>query len=461
MNFKITLETVRKITRHLSPLAAAVLCALVVLAWSSSPQSKDAGSTTQTGTTDLDQLLRDRHYLELDRVLASKSNLPVSDRTFFEGVMENRRNRVVDSIRMLEPLVPSLSTSDKDRAVITLSTLADDYEKSFRYSDAANTYAELERRFGLVMDEHERKRVNREAARWSLLRGSPPQSVEVKEPFTVPTRRDRVGLPEVSVDFGKFHESLILDTGANLSAVSLSLAQRLGLKLSNASATSNGIAGRRMAIRTAVIPELRLGEAKLRNVAVIVINDEDLIVPYLHYRIPGSIGFPVLSALGRITFYADGRFGVGSNLTAGTLGGEENLFLQRLTPIVAAEIGGAERLFTIDTGSAGTFFTMQYYLDHRSDFASQTISNFDLAGAGGVRTYPAYFTSKVNMKMGGACVSLNQVPVITQPRGQSDDKFYGNIGQLVLGQFKSYTFDFQKMSFSAEGDSCKPASLQP
>ena len=115
------------------------------------------------------------------------------------------------------------------------------------------------------------------------------------------------------MDFGRFHESLILDTGANLSAISFSLAQRLGLKLSNASATSNGIAGRRMTIRTAVIPEVRIGAARLRNVAVIVINDRDMIVPTLHYRIPGSIGFPVLSALGRITFFADGQFGVGSN----------------------------------------------------------------------------------------------------------------------------------------------------
>ena len=443
--------------RSLSFIAAVVSCALVVLAWSSSPQSKDAVS--QSGTADLNQLLRDRHYLELNAALSSKSNLSVPDRTFFEGVMANRRNRVADSIKMLEPLVPTLSTTDKDRAVITLTTLADDYEKSFRYSDAANTYVELDRRFGLVMDENERQRVGREAARWTLLRGSPPQSVEAKESFTMPTRRDRVGLPEVYVDFGKIRESLILDTGANLSAISFSLAQRLGLKLSQSSATSNGIAGRKMTIRTAVVPEVRIGAAKLRNVAVIVIDDKDMIVPTLHYRIPGSIGFPVLSALGRITFFADGRFGVGPSPANGTPSAEENLFLQRLTPVVAAEIGGAERLFTIDTGSAGTFFTVQYYLDHKSDFAAQTISSFDLAGAGGARTYPAYVTGKVNLKMGGACVSLNQLPVIAQTRGQSDDKFYGNIGQLVLGRFESYTFDFQNMTFSAEGDSCKPAAL--
>ena len=444
----------KKIRCWISSMISAMLCALVILVWASPPHPQRT-ETAPSSAINFDQLLRDRHYLELERALSSKSNLTSSDLAFFKGVMANRRNRVAESIKMLEPLVSSLSATNKDRAVIALSTLADDYEKTFRYSNAADAYADLENRFGSSMDENERARASREALRWNLLRGAPPQSSEVKRPFTVPITRDKVGLPEVSVEFGKFHESLILDSGANLSAISVSLAQRLGLKLSSSVATSSGIAGRRMTVHTAVIPELKMGDAKLRNVAVIVINDDDLVIPDMHYHIPGSIGFPVLSALGRITFFADGRFGVESKPAADAPGGEENLFLQRLTPIVAADVAGAEMLFTIDTGSTGSFFTVQYYLEHRSDFTSQAIGDFDLAGAGGVRTYPAYLAGRLNIKMGGACVEVNELPVVTQTRGLPDDKFYGNVGQRILSQFKSYTFDFQNMSFSAEGDTCK------
>jgi len=431
-------------------IAGAMFCALVVV-WASSGQSQNAGSD-QGSAIDLDQLLQNRDYLNLEKVLSSKSKLSDSDRAFFVGVMANRRNRVAESIRRLEPLVAGLSATNKGRAVIALSTLADDYEKSFRYSDAADTYTELEKRFGPLMDEHDRQRAITEAGRWSLLRGAPTQSAEVKAAFTVPVTRDKIGLPEVSVEMGKFQESMILDTGANLSVINASLAQRLGLKLSDSAATSSGIAGRRMAVHTAVIPEVRLGEAKLRNVAVIVINDEDLVIPDMHYRIPGSIGFPVLSALGRITFFRDARFGVGQK--AGPVG-EENLFLQRLTPIVAAEVGGMKRLFTIDTGSAGSFFTMRYYLEHKNDFAGQTSSDFDLEGAGGVRTYPAYATGELNIRMGGACIEVNELPVISQSIGLPDEKFYGNVGQSILDLFKSYTFDFQNMTFRAEGNTCK------
>ena len=381
------------------------------------------------------------------------------DRSFFEGVMANRRNRVAESIQTLEPLLPPLSATNRERAIVALSTLADDYEKAFRYSDAANAYLQMETRFGSSMSESERRRARTEAGRWNLLRGAPRQSVEVTRPFAVPITRDRVGLPEVTVDFGSVRESLILDTGANLSAISLSLARRLGLKLSSSVATSRGIAGPRMTVHTAVIPELKLGDARLKNVAVIVIDDKNLIIPGMHYRIPGSIGFPVLSALGQITFFADGRLGVNPRPAPASPTGE-SLFLQRLTLIVPAAIGGTERLFVIDTGSQGSFFTSQYYFDHKNDFASLAIGELDLAGAGGVRTYAAYVTKKLNIKMGGACIQANQIPVITETRGVPDDKFYGNIGQRILGQFKSYTLDFQNMSFSAEGNSCPPAEAQ-
>ena len=432
-------------------IGGAVVC-VVAATWALSAQSQDAG---QSGGSDLDRLLQNRDYLALEKVLSSTPTLSSSDRAFFAGVMANRRNRVGESIRELEPLVPALSATNPERAVIALSTLADDYEKAFRYADAADTYAELSRRFGPLMDERDRQRASTEASRWNLLRGAPAQSAEVSAAFTVPVTRDQAGLPEVSVETGKFRESMIVDTGANLSVISLSMAQRLGLKLSDSEATSSGIAGQRMAVHTAVIPELRLGEAKLRNVAVVVINDADLVIPDMHYRIPGSIGFPVLSALGRITFFRDGRLGVGGKPV--NPGGEENLFLQRLSPIVAAEIGGTERLFTIDTGSAGSFLTVQYYLEHKNDFASQVSSDFDLVGAGGVGTYPAYATGELNITMGGACVEVNPLPVISQSRGLHDEKFYGNVGQSILGLFESYTFDFENMSFSAEGNTCKQA----
>jgi hypothetical protein len=93
--------------------------------------SSSTGDEHVTGA-DFDLLLKQRNYLKLEQSLTfSNPRFSAEDRAFFAGVMANRRNRAAESIRLLQPLVPSLSKVDRTRAVLALSTLADDYEKTF------------------------------------------------------------------------------------------------------------------------------------------------------------------------------------------------------------------------------------------------------------------------------------------------------------------------------------------
>jgi hypothetical protein len=422
---------------------------LLVASW----QLSTARSVPAGTAANLDTLLHERSYLRVENALESGVQLAPSDRAFFAGIMANRRNRAAESIKLLQPLIPGLAASNPARAVVALSTLADDYEKTFNYAAAADTYGYLARNFAPDMSEAQVEKAKREAERWSLLRAAPTQSSTLNQPFTVETTRDRLGLPETSVLVGGQRMAMILDTGANLSVISRSTALRLGLNLSGAESTLEGMAGDEMLVHAAVIPELQIAGATFHNVAVIVAEDADLFVTPMQYALPGSLGFPVLSALGRITFFSDGRFGVDPRATSSqTANG--NLFLQRLTPIVAAEIRGKEELFTIDTGATGSLLSARYYKDYAHDFDSETVGEVGLAGAGGSRSILAYFARQVTLSLGGACVHLAQVPVLIEPRGTSDDSFYGNLGQDALGRFPSYTFDFQHMNFTVDGPGC-------
>jgi clan AA aspartic protease (TIGR02281 family) len=428
----------------------AIAFGLAVLAALQVSNSTGDGHVT---SADLDLLLQQRSYLKLENTLASNLSLSAEDRAFFAGVMANRRNRAAESIRLLQPLIPALLRANRTRAVVALGVLADDYEKTFQYAAAADTYADLTRNFERDMSKDQFERTKLEAARWGLLRGAPPQSGSVNGPFTVETTRTRVGLVKVAVTIAGQQISMILDTGANLSAISRSAALRLGLQLSSNQATMEGMTAGPLPVHTAVIPELEIGKAVFRNVAVIVVEDKDMFVSPLQYMLPGSLGFPVLSALGRITFFADGRFGVGLQPTPGEpVTG--NLFLQRLTPIVAVGIRGREELFTIDTGATGSFLSAHYYQDFPQQFESQTLDDMVLSGAGGTRHLPAYYAPQVTLSLGGACVRMEDLPVLIKPRGISDDYFYGNLGQSALSMFPSYTFDFQNMSFTIEGPAC-------
>jgi clan AA aspartic protease (TIGR02281 family) len=408
-------------------------------------------------SADLDLLLQQRRYLKLEGILASDPSLSAEDRTFFAGVMANRRNRAAESIRLLQPLIPGLLSSNRTRAVVALGVLADDYEKTFQYAAAADTYANLAQNFERDMSKDQLERAKLEAARWGLLRGAPPQSGTVNGPFTIKTTRTRLGLVKVAVTIAGQQFSIILDTGANLSAITRGAARRLGLQLSKNQAMMQGMTADPMPVHTAVIPELAIGKATFRNVAVIVVEDKDMFVPPFHYMLPGSLGFPVLSALGRITFFADGRFGVGLQPTPGKpVTG--NLFLQRLTPIVAAGIHGKQELFTIDTGATGSFLSARYYQDFPHEFESQTLDEMLLTGAGGTSSLLAYYAPQITLRLGGACVRMEDVPVLIRPRGISDDYFYGNLGQSALSMLPSYTFDFQNMSFTIDGPACGGSS---
>jgi hypothetical protein len=179
-----------------------------------------------------------------------------------------------------------------------------------------------------------------------------------------------------------------------------------------------------------------------------VFEDNDLAFPQIPYQIHGSIGFPVLESLGRITFHADGRFGVEeAPSTAET--GRTKLYLERFTILLHARIAGEEHLLTLDTGATNTFLSEHYYQQHKQDFRARDLRELELIGAGGSKIMRTYVLHNVPLRMGGGCVALRDLAVLTEPTGLPDE-FSGNVGQSVVGLFRSYTLDFHTMTFSVQ-----------
>src|SRR5260370_34281455 len=104
---------------------------------------------------------------------------------------------------------------------------------------------------------------------------------------------------------------------------------------------------------------------------------------------------------------------------------------------------------TLDTGATGTFMSEQHYQLHGRDFSAEDLRELELVGVGGATVIPAYLQHNVRFRMGGACVVLNNLVVLTGPTGLPDE-FSGNVGQSLVGLLRSYTLDFRKMTLSAE-----------
>jgi hypothetical protein len=253
------------------------------------------------------------------------------------------------------------------------------------------------------------------------------------------------GLLEVNVRAPHFSDHWILDTGANLSAVTRSVAERLGLTLTTATSTAQGSGGVFVRIHTAVIPELHIGRATIRNLAVLVFEDADLSFPELSYQIHGSLGFPALQSLGIITFHDDGRFTVHDAVSPGK-GRSTELYLEGFTILLEAAIAGRDHFFTLDTGASGTYLSREYYQEHRNTSDTMPLRDLELIGTGGSRIIHTYVLDDINIKLGGANAELHDLDVLTEPTGLPA-AFAGNLGQSTLGVLSDYTIDFRNMTF--------------
>jgi hypothetical protein len=398
---------------------------------------------------DLALLVRQKRYIEFASQLESAQGLSVSDRALFEGILANRRNQVSESIRLLEPLARTLLQGPTDRTELALCSLADDYAKDFRYGDAADTYSLLSRLPGYKEDDTGCQAAL-EAERWGLLRQSPPQNTTVGGPFTVDENRTPAGLLEVLVRAPNFSDRWILDTGANLSAVTRTVAAQLGLTLSAGTSTAQGSGGIFVRVHTAVVPEIQIGRATIRNLPVLVFEDNDLSFPQMSYQIHGSIGFPVLQSLGSITFHADGRFAVDEPSTQSS--SPANLYLDGFTVLIETEVAGKQHLLTLDTGATGTFLSRQYYEEHIHEFDAEKPRQLELIGAGGSTFVHAYVLPDVTFKIGAESVDLQDVYVLTENTGVPAE-FAGNLGQSGVGLLSSYTLDFRNMTLSTDARS--------
>ena len=393
---------------------------------------------------DLEQMVRQKHYIEFARDLDHSRGLSLSESVFLSGILANRKNRVMESIRLLEPLVQTLVHGPIEYAELGLCTLADDCAKRFRYGDAADTYIMLANIPGYTEESSACHAVS-EADRWSLLRRAPPQKTTVSSAFTVKEIHTSAGLLEVNVRAPHFSDHWILDTGANLSAVTRSVAERLGLTLTTATSTAQGSGGVFVRIHTAVIPELHIGRATIRNLAVLVFEDADLSFPELSHQIHGSLGFPALQSLGIITFHDDGRFTVHDAVSPGK-GRSTELYLEGFTILLEAAIAGRDHFFTLDTGASGTYLSREYYQEHRNTSDTMPLRDLELIGTGGSRIIHTYVLDDINIKLGGANAELHDLDVLTEPTGLPAE-FAGNLGQSTLGVLSDYTIDFRNMTF--------------
>ena len=425
---------------------AAVWSALPAKA-QNGPRVKAQAGARAASVGALDAMVKGLRYEELE---ASLHLLPTGpERDYFTGILANREGRVDDSIQLLQPVIPQIQDEHPAQAAIGLWTLADDCIKSYRYLQAIGFYENLLAHFGEQLDSDDRKSVEDDYQAAKLLRNAPGQTISLSGPVRIATHRGAIGSLDANLTVNGVTASWILDTGANFSTVSASFAKRLGVTLSAETAQTQGITGAENQLHIAILPEMQLGSARVRNVVLLVLDDKSLDIPLghgKHFQIDAVLGFPVFQALGAVTFSSDGWFEAGS--VAGSTNSGARLFMHELTPLLECSESGRTMLYSFDTGANESVFSVRYYREFPKAFRLLKKKHYGMAGAGGLKMMYAYHLPRVVLNVGKAPVVLRDVPVIAGLTGTDHDKVYGNLGRDAVAGFRSFTLDFTNMRFA-------------
>jgi hypothetical protein len=490
-------ENSRRWARELS--AARLLVAFVVamplcpLAAQQSAEPPAQATTQQSGTgaqlhtgtssgldTDarLQNLLADHQYL---RIQAQIGQLPPEQAQFYRGILANRSNQLDQSVRLLEPLVDQvIASGDAAREKLLRMTLAEDYLRLGDWAKASHAYQALDARLGAKLTQSEQDEIEMPLKMLPLAKDNPPITVDPCEPFRLQVSNDPLGLIDVPVFIDARSHSWMLDPTAPFNLISRSIAQDVGLTISKESATIHTLTGRPIQVHVTVIPRFTIGgRLTLHDVTAFVFDDADYSFPRSGYRVEGVLGYPALAAMGRLivsdnTIQVDPAKEIDSQegkdrLTTGArfyLDGDQVIVALGRAPDPTPDSssqGAAvdsrrdageneDRMFAIDAGGQQTYLTSRWFDEHSAAFNGQKMEPFSIPG---MDSGPgsAYVAESVPLAVGDTSINLHYIPVLTQPFGSAArDDVYGVIGIDALDQFKSYTFDYRTMRFSATAE---------
>jgi tetratricopeptide (TPR) repeat protein len=401
----------------------------------------------------LDLDLKNFRLESIENTLAAMPASPEKD--YFAGVLANRCGRMEESVRLLEKTLPKLRSSRPDRAAIALETLADNYLKLYRYSDAARSYDDLLVHFADEIDKGKLESIKDDYGVIKLLTRYPPQTIAMSAPIRLQTRRSPIGTIDTDLTVNNVETPWILDTGASFSVVSASFAKRLGIQPSVEEAHTKGtVNGVSNLLHVGILPELDLGGATIRNVVLLILEDKSLLLnlgPDKSYQINAILGFPVFQILGSATFKKDGGFEAGSHTAPSA--SPARVFMNQLKPLVECSVRDRQVLFAFDTGADISTFSTRYFQEFQDQFKGLKKVSSSYGGAGGVSTTDVFVVPEVGLRIAKAEVNLKQVTVYPSPVGTDLDDVYGNLGRDVVAGFSSFTLDFRHMTFSLESKS--------
>jgi predicted aspartyl protease len=309
------------------------------------------------------------------------------------------------------------------------------------YGKAADAYRTTLERFRQTLKPDEVEDYENSAALYGALRVVPRQRVVVGKSVRLNGPSPESGW-KAPVEANGQRVELGLDTGANISLLAKSVAEKLGVKMLDQSIVLGSITSIKIQPKLGFLPAMRLGGATIHNAIFMVLDDKVLTFPD-GFFIKGVIGFPVIAGLRQVSFDGDGTVSV-SRKSPG--GGRPNMCLDGKNVLFRGEYENRELTFMLDTGAERSVL----YVPFLHDFEDEVKDRYSLrperfTGVGGTEEVPAYIVKDFAVKFSGREARLPEVRLLTRALNDNGKFYYGNVGGDLLKRFRRVTLDFVSM----------------
>ena len=392
------------------------------------------------------RLYKDCRYFELRDAIAELKTNTSMDVEFFRGAVANAFNRLDLAVAYLLRYLDGAS-ADSPTPLIKEAwvLLADSYRRSGQYRKSAEAQRMILERFGAGLGAAEKVNRENQVAIWSALADVPPQTVEIFGDSAIPMEKR---LLPISVKDRVIY--VAYDTGANLSVLYKSAADELGLALYGSDIKIQSGTGKWIDSQMTVVPEIRLGEAVVRNAVFLVLPDDFFpprwVRPGIERR--GLLGAPILAALKEFTETRDGLLLIPA---APRPRPEQNMCFFGFMPVVEILHRGSRFSFCLDTGSSQTFLHPPFFRRYRGEIRARSRPwTTRVGGVGDERPVTIHVLDEFGFKAGGLAISLKRVGVHTQVTHSSTELFFGTLGLDILSRCSRMTLNFESMTFILE-----------
>ncbi|HUZ61145.1 MAG TPA: aspartyl protease family protein [Hanamia sp.] len=391
----------------------------------------------------LQTLLDKGEYFKLESDLSFyKDSVDADDELYFQAFVNNSFNRNQEAMHDIDTLLKNAITSDSIKSKLYM-LLSDCYFKTFQYSKAAHNDSVLIKRFYQFMDSSKVADIKNDLIRYDALKDIPPQKTEIHGNTIIKWVKDRIGLIEIPVKCKDQMYHGIFDTRANISSISKTYADKLGLKMLNVSYDEgSGITGIQFKTGLGIADSLYIGNILVRNAVFQVMPDSILYLAPIKFAINMIIGFPIIEQLKEIHIFKNGQMLIPKYQTKSAL---HNLALDQLDPVISLKTDEDSLCFYLDTGAGNSVLYASYFNKYQSKIIEHLHKKIiQFGGAGGVKKKETYVLDSLQLWLDNKKVTLDSVDILSQ-KIYPGEKFYGNLGQDFTSRFNEFVLNFGYM----------------